>query len=255
MARIARKSLESLYFHVIVQGYEKQYIFDKDMYKDEYLKLLLSEISKFNVEILEYCIMSNHAHILLYCDNIEQMSKYMKNVNMKYAKFYNEELDRVGYVFRDRFLSEPIKNERHLFNCIPYIHMNPVMAKIVDSPYEYKYSSYKSFLSKSGIVTDSVLIKLFGSNENYMELFKFIHMTNGSGMEYNDDLRTNSVYKSKEIIENILYDFCLLKSELNDYKIQKYFYKLFLKNGVKAYHIEKVLNVNRRKVAKILQSD
>ena len=135
------KNYESNYFHVIVQGYEKQYIFDANYFKKKYIELLRKEMNNYEVELLEYCIMDNHAHILLFCQQIEQMSKYMKSVNIQYAILYNRETNRVGYVFRDRFLSEPIMSEKHLYNCIGYIHMNPVKAKITTSPEDYPFSS------------------------------------------------------------------------------------------------------------------
>ena len=74
--------------------------------------------------------MDNHVHILLLCNSIKEMSKFMQNVNTRFALYYNDVNERVGYVFRDRFLSEPIKNKEHLFSCISYIHYNPVVAGI-----------------------------------------------------------------------------------------------------------------------------
>ena len=152
MPRIARKNYESSYFHVIVQGYEKQYIFEDDYCKKKYIELLIKEMNNYEIEILEYCIMDNHAHMLLFCKKIDQMSKYMKSVNIQYAIFYNREKNRVGYVFRDRYLSEPIMNERQLYNCIAYIHYNPVKAKMVRELGDYKFSSYMDFVEKKELL-------------------------------------------------------------------------------------------------------
>ena len=178
----------------------------------------------------------------------------MRSVNTQFALFYNKQKERVGYVFRDRFLSEPIKNEKHLYNCISYIHMNPVAANIVSRPNEYHYSSYNDFINKNGIVTDSVLIKLFGNSEKYIELFHIIHMSMGEGMEYLDDSGGVTLEKSQRIVRNILYDYGLKEEALNNDNICKYFYKKFIKNGVKKYHIEQIFNVNRRKINSILKT-
>ena len=73
----------------------------------------------------------------------------MQKVNSIYARYYNYmENNRVGYVFRDRFISEPITTEKYLIKCIKYIHMNPVKAKIVQEMNEYKFSSYKFYETK-----------------------------------------------------------------------------------------------------------
>ena len=58
------------------------------------------------------------------------------------------ENNRVGYVFRDRYVSEPITSKRYFIQCIKYIHMNPVKAKIVSSMEEYQFSSYRFYLKK-----------------------------------------------------------------------------------------------------------
>ena len=255
MSRVARKSYESCYFHVIVQGYEKEYIFQEDDLKEYFLHLLLEEVNRFEIELLEYCIMGNHAHILLYCDKIEQMSLYMKSVNTKYAMFYNAKMNRVGYVFRDRFLSKPIQEERYLYDCIPYIHMNPVEAGIVDMPGKYKYSSYNDFINKTGIVTDSVLVKLFGSKDNYMGLFHFLHMGVGEGFEFKTDEKRLTFVQSKKVINTILDRYCLndLKNETKE--TQKFFYNKFIKKRVPIKHIEKILGIDHRRIKRILNDE
>ena len=149
MPRIARKDLKSTYFHVISQGIEKKYIFEKEIYKKRYLQLLYKESEEFKVKIIAYCIMDNHVHLLINVHEINTMSKFMHKLNFMYAQYYNfMENERKGYVFRDRFISEPICSEDYLVNCIIYIHNNPVKAKIVEYPYQYKYSSYNNFLKE-----------------------------------------------------------------------------------------------------------
>lgn len=130
MPRIGRKKLQTTFFHIIVQGINKEYIFYNEEYIKEYKKLLLDNLNKYNVKIIAYCIMNNHTHILLYTENIEEMSKYMKSINTSYAKYYNRNENRVGIVFRNRYESEPIYEKRYLLNCIGYIHNNPVKAGI-----------------------------------------------------------------------------------------------------------------------------
>lgn len=148
MPRKSRECLDTSFYHIIVQGIKKEYIFNSIINIEKYIELLMSEKEKFKVELLAYCIMNNHAHILLYTEKIAEMSKFMHSVNQKFAQFYNYiNNERVGYVFRDRFKSEPIYNEKYLIRCIRYIHNNPVKARIVKSPQEYKYSTYNNYLT------------------------------------------------------------------------------------------------------------
>lgn len=132
MPRISRKNFETLFFHVMVQGIKKEYIFNQKIAIKKYVELLNNERENFDLEILAYCVMNNHAHLLIYTKRIEEMSLYMHTINQKFAQFYNYiNQGRVGYVFRDRYKSEPIYNEQSLIRCIRYIHNNPVKANIV----------------------------------------------------------------------------------------------------------------------------
>lgn len=145
MGRIARKYLDASFFHVIVQGINKEYIFKTERYIKRYMEFVYREIDRFNLRIIAFCIMNNHAHFLINIENIEELSKYMQKLNSSYARYYNYMEGRVGYVFRDRYKSEPINNRRYLIQCVKYIHENPVKAKMVKNAYDYKYSSYNIY--------------------------------------------------------------------------------------------------------------
>ena len=89
ISRIARKYYDTSFFHVMVQGINKEYIFKKDRYINKYLQLLNEKIYKEEIKIVAYCIMNNHAHLLIKVDDIKNLSIYMQKVNTMYAKYYN----------------------------------------------------------------------------------------------------------------------------------------------------------------------
>lgn len=178
MPRLARKNIESLYCHVIVQGINKEYIFKDNEMKESYRTLLKRSLKEINAQILAYCIMDNHVHILVYADKIEDMSKLMHKTNSSYAKLYNKKNNRVGYVYRGRYYVQPINTEIQMFHCIAYIHKNPVKANIVLQMKDYKYSSYNEFFGKKDIISEKGIKLIFGSENNYLELYKEIHKNN-----------------------------------------------------------------------------
>lgn len=148
MSRIARNFLDTSFLHIIVQGINREYIFKSDRYINRYLQLINEKLNREKLELIAYCIMNNHAHLLMKVEDIKELSKYMQKVNTIYAKYYNYmENNRVGYVFRDRYKSEPIFDRRQLLQCVKYIHRNPVKANMVKSEKEYQYSSYKYYLT------------------------------------------------------------------------------------------------------------
>lgn len=226
MSRIPRKFSNSIYHHLIVQGINKSYIFDNKNDIIHYIKILRQFATECNIELISYCVMNNHSHMLTKTENTEQLIKYMRKVNTKYAMYYNIKYNRVGYVFKDRYKSRDINDDAYLYNCIKYIYNNPVKAKMCDSPYEYEYSNINEFTNKyKGLIN-------FDNMEELVD-FKFDDVTD-------EDMKIN---ECKEIINNFL--------EHN--KLKK---EYLLKDKVKLKEIVEVLkykeNISYRKISKEL---
>ena len=251
MNRKARSSCKNGFFHVMVQGINKKYIFEKSIDKEEYLSLLLRHKEKFKIVLLAYCIMDNHAHLLIYTDQIDEMSKYMRIVNSMFAKDYNRALNRVGYVFRDRFNSQYIDNKEYLLKCLRYIHMNPVKANIVERPEEYKYSTYNDFLKNNGIVNDKVIDKIFDDKNNYLERFinissEEIEVMDIDREQENFRVAVNKYLEKNEInIENIKKDKILIKDFCNYLVIEKR-YKQVQVADLLNYDIKKIYYIIKK---------
>lgn len=176
MPRVGRKNFNTSFFHVIVQGINKEYIFNSEKLMKKYQTLMFSTLQKYEVKLPAYCIMNNHAHMLIYAEKTEDMSRYMQSINTAFSKYYNKQENRVGVVFRNRYESEPIISRRYLFNCLAYIHNNPVKAKMVKHPSQYQYSSYNSYIE--GTIDDDILELIFETKTDYLETFRFIHENN-----------------------------------------------------------------------------
>ena len=143
MPRIPRKFIETNFLHVMTQGINKSYIFENEEDIKYYIKTMYELQKDYNLNIIAYCIMNNHAHILIQINKIEELSKFMQRLNMKYGIYYNKKYNRVGFVFRNRYKSEGIYSEEYLLNCIKYIYDNPVKAGICKIASQYPYSNYK----------------------------------------------------------------------------------------------------------------
>ena len=113
MPRIARNQMQTTFFHNMTQGINKEYIFEENRCKKKYMELLQKEANEFDIKLIAFTIMDNHAHILLYTESINHMSLFMKNINAKFAMYYNYIYKRVGIVFRNRYKSQPILSEKH----------------------------------------------------------------------------------------------------------------------------------------------
>lgn len=251
MNRLPRNIHESGFFHVMVQGIKKEYIFEKNLDKEYYLSLLTGYNSKFNLMLLAYCIMDNHAHLLLYTNQVEEMSNYMRIVNSRFAVSYNRTNDRVGYVFRDRFNSQYISNKDYLLRCLNYIHMNPVKAKMIEKPENYIYSSYNYYKNKSKIVTDDVIKKIFGQVENYSEIFFNIPNDDFEVMDIdreskNFEIATKLYLKEKNIQIDVL-----KKDKANLIDFCK---EIIIKKGYKQKKVAEFLRISQGTLSKIMRN-
>lgn len=251
MPRNARIYAESNYLHVIVQGIDRQYIFSNDELKKAYKLILKKNLSDSNVEILAYCVMDNHVHLLLYSERIEYISKLMQKTNTSFAKLYNKVNHRVGYVFRDRYYSQMIKSEIQLFNCLVYIHNNPVKANIVKNMKDYKYSSYIEYLQRKELISKKGIELIFGSGSNYIDTFYEIHKVS----EIEDII---DVYDNYEDWQYIVNEFIHKTNKTLDEikENEEIFAKLLIdlrhKAGLSLRNMAKILNINKDKLMKII---
>ena len=90
MPRYPRNYSNTSFFHVMTQGINKSYIFDNEDDIKYYIDKMEQLTKEQNVKIMAYCIMSNHAHILLEAKKLEELSKYMQRLNTSYGRYYNK---------------------------------------------------------------------------------------------------------------------------------------------------------------------
>lgn len=225
MPRKSRKILDGKICHHILQGINKEYIFQKDEDKKKYLSLLRKYYKDYEIDIICYCIMDNHIHLILYSSNIENISEFMRKVNSIYAMYYNKKYNRVGYVFRNRFKSILILTRKQLYMCIKYIHMNPVKANIVKNENEYKYSSYNDYLNKSGFLDQRILNFLFLNPKNYIEKFKSIPYKNIYDCKVDlKDILDRFLSRENICLNQLIKEKSLLEKFISYLNFKKYYY-------------------------------
>lgn len=128
MPRIPRIEIPGFY-HIVNRGVERRKVFyDKEDF-EYFLQLLIDVSELYNIVIHNYCIMNNHYHLLIELKE-ENLSKFMKNINGTYAKYFNKKYQRSGHLWQGRFKSWYVTNEAYLFTLIRYIEYNPLKAKI-----------------------------------------------------------------------------------------------------------------------------
>lgn len=146
MPKGRRRESHSGFYHVVVKGINKERTFNQPREKFYFEKIILKYIEEQDVEIHAYCIMSTHAHFIIRAE-IKELSYFMARILADYASYYNFKHQRNGHVFQNRFTSECIETESYFWNCLRYIHMNPVKAKMAKTVEAYKHSSAGEYYS------------------------------------------------------------------------------------------------------------
>lgn len=78
------------------------------------------------VEIVAYCLMPNHFHLLVREIEDNGISKFMQKVTTGYTMYFNRRNDRSGALFQGKFKATHVADDRYLRYLISYIHLNPV---------------------------------------------------------------------------------------------------------------------------------
>jgi putative transposase len=168
-------------YHFYNRGNNRQAVFFEH---DNYLYFLrgLKKYVRETVDILVYCLMPTHYHILVRVKprqtqtsevlETSEVSRAMQKFSISYTKAINKRFDRVGALFQGQFQGKPIKNYEHLLNLCVYIHANPVKDGLAALPEDWEYSNYLEWLGlRDGTLVNHEFIKdTFGTTEEYKQL-------------------------------------------------------------------------------------
>lgn len=144
---------------------------------------------KLLVDILAFCLMPNHYHLLLSPRVESGVALFMKKLNGGYAKYFNERYERSGALFQGRYKRVIIKNEAHFIHLPYYIHFNPLdlftpswrereikdYKKALRFLEQYRWSSHLDYLGKKNfpsVTQRGFLLEFFGGSEKYKKNIK-----------------------------------------------------------------------------------
>jgi len=171
------------YYHVISRTVGGEFLLG-DVEKEKLLSVIKPFSYLYFVNIIGYCIMDNHFHLLVktssvvdidneelkkrlsrhnkiisdeiteseilkYKEKLTDISEYVKSIKMTFSRWYNKRNNRKGYFWGDRFKSVLVESGESLLNMLAYIDLNPVRAKICNKPEEYRWCSFSNRLAKT----------------------------------------------------------------------------------------------------------
>ena len=206
--------VDDSYYHIYNRGVEKRIIFqDEQDYKVflSYLKEYLSPVKNHNdlitivtlqgqsfkavkrqpknyhlkVNLLAYCLMPNHYHLLIHQKDKQLIEKFMRSLSTRYSQYFNKKYKRVGPLFQGRYKAVLVKNEEYLLHLSRYIHLNP--SEHTDDIIE-AFSSYGEYLGKrkTSWISTQLILGLFENNRSAetLKIKSYQKFTEGSDNSY-----------------------------------------------------------------------
>jgi len=168
MPRTARIAPKEYVYHILTRGNNRQDIFKDERDYRKYLDLLLRYKERYKFKLYHYVLMRNHVHLVLELTNRGgTLAEIMKGINLSYAQYYKGRYRHTGHFWQDRYKSIIISKDDYLLACGSYVELNPVRAKVVEDPKEYKWSSYNAYAygKKDGVVDDNPIYRGLSKNE------------------------------------------------------------------------------------------
>lgn len=160
-------------YHVTSRGNRRSDLFkDEDDYLN-YLDIVKEALKYYNnsYEVIAYTLMTNHVHLEVKTKK-NHIWYLMSRINKNYARNFNNKYNYVGHLFQSRYNAELIENDEYVLEASRYIHLNPVRAKMVEEPGNYKWSSYSMYIGKEkeDIVRSEIILSYFIGDRR--ELYK-----------------------------------------------------------------------------------
>ncbi len=241
------------YYHIINRGVEQRVIFKEPNDYEYFEELMCFYAKSYGITIHNYCLMSNHYHLLIEISQ-ENLSKFMKQLNMNYAIYFNKKNKRVGHLWQGRFKSWYVTNEAYFYTLMLYIEQNPLKANMVQRLEEYPYSSYHYFLNSNDIPEclqqswivenyqeDIEAIKTFLNSD--VDIAQLSEMKKASSLvEASDIDKKPDKEKLRELLEKVKD-----KKERNRQIVKTY------KQGYSQHMIAKVLGISQQAVHGIIK--
>lgn len=142
MARPLRIEYDGALYHVTTRGNARKAIYKDDEDRSSFLAVLDGINKRFNWVCHAYCLMGNHYHLVIETPD-GNLSKGMRQLNGVYTQRYNRRHRRAGHVFQGRYKAIVIERESYLLEVSRYVVLNPVRARAVGKPDEWRWSSYR----------------------------------------------------------------------------------------------------------------
>ena len=168
MPRANRYFIPGKFYHLTHRCHDRQFLFKFAKDRDDYRKAVWESLRRFAVQVLSYCITSNHTHFLVRSETSEIISPWMQQIEGRMAQAYNRRKRRSGAFWEGRYHCTMIEPGPHLWRCMVYIELNMVRAGVVPHPEQWPWCSYQEWMGKRRrytVVDQGAGLRAFGQSD------------------------------------------------------------------------------------------
>ena len=163
MARLPRIVFPGHPHHVTQRGNRHNTVFFEPTDYKLYIDLLQESAAKAETEIWCYCLMPNHVHLIAVPSDEDGLRRTFADAHRRYTGYINARQRTTGHLWQGRFGSVAM-DEAHLYQAVRYVSLNPVRAKLVARPQDWRWSSVAAHISRKddGLVTVAPILNRYG---------------------------------------------------------------------------------------------
>jgi putative transposase len=114
--------------------------------RDAYRAILRKQLPRFDLWLLDYCLTSNHVHLLIDAEDRLEVSELMRNAAGEFARLYNRRKRRINAYWGDNFHATLVEDGSYLWRCLCYIELNMVRCGVVSHPREWDWVGYHEIM-------------------------------------------------------------------------------------------------------------
>jgi REP element-mobilizing transposase RayT len=168
MPRHLRVHAPGLLYHIMVRGNNGQPIFLKSADYESFQRILHVVRERYPFYLYAYVLMPNHFHLLLEVSQAPT-GRLMQSLLTAYAHEFNRKHGRRGHLFQGRYKAIACERESYLLELVRYIHLNPVRAKLVRRPGEWRWSGHGEYLRREerGLIDSGPVMGELGTPAHY----------------------------------------------------------------------------------------
>ena len=155
------------FYHLYNRGLDGRPAFLREQNYRYFLRQLWQKSDRHAVQVIAYCLMPNHYHLLVCPRQDHCVSRFINGLLGSYVQALNAQEKRLGPLFQGRFRSVHVGRDAYLAHLARYIHFNPVAAGLAMRPQDWPFSNYDE-MAEDGVLIGGIFADV-GAYRRFVE--------------------------------------------------------------------------------------